>query len=100
LAALVNPVNASDKLDGRSFTEFYGNLTANVGSKLNDARSEKTSQTQLSNQVKSLRDQVAGVSLDEEAIHLMEFQRAYQATARMVTALDELLDIALNIGRR
>jgi flagellar hook-associated protein 1 FlgK len=99
LAKLANPVDANDKLDGRSFTEFYGDLASDVGSKLSDAKFDKESQTQLANQVKAFREQMSGVSLDEEALHLMEFQRAYQASARMIAAIDELLEIAVNLGR-
>ena len=99
LAALANPVNAADKLDGMSFTEFYGQIAADVGGKLSEARFEEQSQTQLAAQAAAFRDRVSGVSLDEEAIHLVEFQRSYQANARMIAAIDELMEIAVNIGR-
>jgi flagellar hook-associated protein 1 FlgK len=99
LAALGNPQKDNDKLDGRSFNEFYGQIAATIGGKLNDAKFDKQSQTQLSAQVKAFRDQISGVSLDEEAVHLIEFQRAYQASARMVSAIDEMMEIAVNLGR-
>jgi flagellar hook-associated protein FlgK len=35
----------------------------------------------------------------EEAVALVQFQRAYQATARMVSVLDEISKMAVNIGR-
>ncbi|MEJ7607202.1 MAG: flagellar basal body rod C-terminal domain-containing protein [Bryobacteraceae bacterium] len=50
-------------------------------------------------QARSLRSEASGVSLDEEAVKLIEFQRAYQASARMVSILDEMTQIAVNIGR-
>jgi flagellar hook-associated protein 1 FlgK len=41
-------------------------------------------------QVKNLRDSVSGVSLDEEAVDLIRFQRAYQASARFISLIDQL----------
>lgn len=100
LAGLANPVNAADKLDGRSFTEFYGDVSSRVGGLLNNAKFDNQAQAQLSAQVQAFRDQISGVSMDEEALHLVQFQKAYQASARMIAAIDELLDIAVNLGRR
>jgi flagellar hook-associated protein 1 FlgK len=42
-------------------------------------------------QVERLRDQVSGVSLDEEAAQMMKFQRAYEANAKFFTVADEML---------
>jgi flagellar hook-associated protein 1 FlgK len=99
LAALGNPSKNNDKLDGQSLNEFYGQIAATIGGKLDDSKFNQQSQKQLSAQVKSFRDQISGVSLDEEAVHLIEFQRAYQASARMVSAIDEMLQIAVNLGK-
>lgn len=99
LAALANPVDDNDKIGGRSFTEFYGQMASDVGGKLSDAKFEATSKAQLAAQTVAFRDAISGVSLDEEAVQLLQFQRAYQASARMVAAIDELLEIAVNLGR-
>jgi flagellar hook-associated protein 1 FlgK len=99
LAALANPVKMSDKIDGLSFNEFYGQLASSMGGKLNNAKFDEQSELQLSAQVTAFRDQISGVSLDEEALNLMQYQRAYEASARMVTVLDELLETAVNLGR-
>jgi flagellar hook-associated protein 1 len=48
-------------------------------------------------QAKSLRDQISGVSLDEEAINVMKFQRAYQAAAQVITVLNNLADTTLGM---
>jgi len=42
------------------------------------------------------RDAVSSVSLDEETADLMKFQRAYQANARVISVVDELLDTLIN----
>ena len=52
------------------------------------------------NEVERLRDQVSGVSLDEEAASLLKFQRAYEANARFFTTVDSVLETLLSLGAR
>jgi flagellar hook-associated protein 1 FlgK len=99
LAALANPILANDKIDGLSFTGFYGAMAGKVGALLNESKVDGESQAQLLTQAEAFRDRLSGVSLDEEALHLLEFQRAYEASARMVSVLDEMLQTAVNLGR-
>ena len=54
-------------------------------------------QQQLAAQAKELRQQSSGVSLDEEAALLIEFQRAYQANARFITVLNQLTEETVNL---
>jgi flagellar hook-associated protein 1 FlgK len=42
------------------------------------------------------RDSVSAVSLDEEGANLIQYQKAYNAIARVMTAFDEMLDILIN----
>ena len=50
-------------------------------------------------QIDALRDEVSGVSLDEEAMHMLKFQRAYEAIARFFRSVDQSLDTLLNLVR-
>jgi len=43
------------------------------------------------------RDSVSGVSIDEEMTNLITFQKAYQASAKLVTTVDEMLDTIINM---
>jgi flagellar hook-associated protein 1 FlgK len=43
-------------------------------------------------QMESYREEVSGVSLDEEMVNLVKFQNAYNAAAKMVSTVDKLLD--------
>lgn len=97
LAALAQPTSAADKIDGLSYAGFYGGIAASVGRSLSDARDKKDVQNQLVTQARAARSASSGVSLDQEAIQLIEFQRAYQATAKLVTVLDELTKTALSL---
>ena len=99
LSALATPVLDADKVDGLSYSQFYGQLAGRVGSLLSDAKNNQEVQQSLLSQAKDLRQQYQGVSLDEEATILMQFQRAYQATSKFLTVLDQLTETTINILR-
>lgn len=99
LAALANPQNAADQIDNISYVEFFGNLAAGVGRQLAAATDQQNVQQQVLTQAQSLRQQVSGVSLDEQAAALVEFQRAYQANAQLFSVLDSLTQTAVNMLR-
>jgi flagellar hook-associated protein 1 FlgK len=74
-----------------SFTEGWAQLAYRVGSDSDTARAEQGARRDVISQVERLRDQVSGVSLDEEAASMMKFQRAYEANAKYFTVVDEML---------
>lgn len=87
----------SGEIGGATFTEHYGALARRVGRAVQTAREDLTTNEQLLLQARALREEISGVSLDEEAVRLVEFQRAYQASARLVTVLNELTEIVVNL---
>jgi flagellar hook-associated protein 1 FlgK len=93
LASLAN----GKTLDNYTPAQFYGNLGAQVGNDLSTATNNQTTKQQLLMQAQALRQQTSGVSLDQEAENLIEFQRAYQANAKMLTVLDSLTNTLMNI---
>jgi flagellar hook-associated protein 1 len=97
LANLASPQEETDKINGFSYVEFYGRIAGQVGRLLSDARENQDIKTQLVAQARNLRAELSGVSLDEEAIRIVEFQRAYQANARMFSALSDLSEVALSL---
>lgn len=99
LANLANPQKDEDKIDGYSFVEFYGRVAGRVGKLLSDARDSQDYLSQVAAQARNLRSQLSGVSLDEEAILVIEFQRAYQANARVVAILNELTQTVIDMMR-
>jgi flagellar hook-associated protein 1 len=93
LAALEN----SPVVNGYTFADFYGNLGGRVGSDLSAAQSTGATKQSLLSQAQSLRQQVSGVSLDEEAENLLQYQRAYDAISKMVGVLNTLSQTVINL---
>lgn len=90
LASLAN--TSQTGLGGLSLTGFFSQIAANAGQESQTATTNKTAQEQTAAYARSLRDQMSGVSLDAEAIRLIEFQRGYQAAARVLSVLSDLVD--------
>jgi flagellar hook-associated protein 1 FlgK len=72
-----------------TMTDAWSQMVYRVGRDTENAQNERDARTSLVNQVDALRDEVSGVSLDEEAMHLLKFQRAYEANARFFSVIDE-----------
>lgn len=84
-------------VDGQGFTQYFALLTSTVGNAVNNANTSATAQSQLVAQAQSLQQQTSGVSLDEEAIRLVQLQSSYQAASKVVTVLDDTLQSLINM---
>lgn len=91
--------SAGDAIDG-TFSEHYTRCVTELGQSLASANARVSDQTNIEQLVRSQRDTVSGVSLDEEMADLVRFQRAYQASSRVFSIVDDLLDNVVNqLGR-
>ncbi|QDT66129.1 flagellar hook-associated protein FlgK [Calycomorphotria hydatis] len=84
-------------LNGNSLRGFYELTVSEVAQ---DAAAEESLAAGADALVQSLfsqREQFSGVSLDEEAIKVLEFQRAFQSAARLISTVDELFGVLLSI---
>jgi len=93
LAALAN----TKALNGYTFAQFYGNLGGHVGSDLSAATDSQSTKEALLSQAQSMRQQLSGVSLDEEAQYMIEYQRSYQAMSKMLGILNSVTDTLMNM---
>jgi flagellar hook-associated protein 1 len=97
IAALRDTIAVSGSF---TFAEAWGDIAYSVGRDAQTARQEQQSRDGIVRSMETLRDSVSGVSLDEEALKLMQFQRAYEANARAFRAIDEALMTLFNmVGR-
>lgn len=86
---------AGDHIDG-TFAGVFGQAVGKIGQALATANSRVEDQSNIERLVRSQRDALSGVSIDEEMADLMKYQRAYQASSRVFMALDEMLDVVVN----
>ena len=77
--------------------DTWGALVYRVGTDAQSATNERAGRDEIVKQLKTLRDQVSGVSLDEEAANMMKFQRAYEANARYFSAVDASLNVLMHM---
>ena len=82
-------------IDG-TFSGFFSSAVSNLGQAVSGATARATDQSSIEQLVRSQRDAVSGVSLDEETANLLKFQRAFQASSRVFNTLDDLLDTVVN----
>ncbi|KMY65517.1 flagellar hook protein FlgK, partial [Desulfocarbo indianensis] len=89
-------------LDGgtTSIGSAWNNLTTQVGVRTNQANGNLTAQTGLLASSMRQQQSVSGVSLDEEAMNLMQYQKAYQASAKVMQTANSLFDSLLSIAGR
>jgi flagellar hook-associated protein 1 len=83
-------------LRGGAIDQAYGAFVARVGSEVAQANRQEANAQALTDSVEDRRQSVAGVSLDEEMTNLIRFQRAYQASSRAMSTMDEMLDVLIN----
>jgi len=83
-----------------TFHDAWGQLVYRVGRDSQTAKNEQHSREEIVIQVDALRDQVSGISLDEEAVNLVKYQKAYEANARMFQAVNDAIQVLFDtIGR-
>ncbi len=97
LAGLSDPASADDEISGSSYDAFYGLMASRAGSALNGAQNDVDVQQSAVSQAQSLRDQTSGVSLDEEAMILLQFQRAYEANSKLISVLSSITETLINM---
>jgi flagellar hook-associated protein 1 FlgK len=94
--AMANLQDASSAaLGGSTFGNYYGSLVGKVGADVQAAKFNQEHQAIMVQSLESYRQEVSGVSLDEEMINLVKFQHAYNAAAKLITTADEMLDSIL-----
>lgn len=76
--------------------EFYRSLITDIGLEGNKAANAADAQNLLIEQVEFKRQSLMAVSLDEEMSNLIRYEHSYNAAARIVNAIDEMLDIIVN----
>jgi len=98
LAAL-SAVHDQAVANGQTPLDFYSNIVFQVGIATSNTSADVDSSNLILQQLQDQRGSLSGVSLDEEAANLIKYQTAYQAAARVVSTVNTLLDVAVNLGK-
>jgi len=79
-----------------TFDDYTKSLISALGVDTQEAIRMTDNQQLLLTQIENRRESVSGVSLDEEMSNMIKFQHGYNSAARMVTAIDEMLEVVVN----
>jgi flagellar hook-associated protein 1 FlgK len=91
-----NPQTGSMSFYKGNFSQCYSNMENMQGIDSSANTAILNNHISVLNETSNNKDAVSGVSLDEEGIDLMQFQRSYTAAARLMTTLDQVLDVLIN----
>ncbi|HET6508839.1 MAG TPA: flagellar hook-associated protein FlgK [Baekduia sp.] len=83
-------------LRGGAVDQAYAGLVRSVGSDVKNATNANATATSVLASIDAQRQSVSGVSMDEEMSNLIKFQRGYQAAARALTTMDDILNTLIN----
>ncbi len=88
-----------EDLNGQTFNEALNRGVIGFGQELSSVETQTLDQSTVLRMLQEHRTSISGVSIDEEMANLLVFQRAFQANAKLISLLDELLAISINIIR-
>ncbi|MGL5576936.1 MAG: flagellar hook-associated protein FlgK [Sarcina sp.] len=91
-----NGMKVENNTSGMGLEEFYKDGIDRLGVQSQEAQRMVKNQSSLVFDISMQRESVSGVSLDEEAINLVQFQHAYNANAKVISTVNELLDVVVN----
>src|SRR5579862_548495 len=76
--------------NGQNPTDYYSNIVYQVGNDVSNASAELDSSKVIMNQLQDQRGSIAGVSLNEEAANMVQYQNAFDAAAQVVTTINDM----------
>ena len=86
-----------DSLSGKSVRGIYDSTVALLGQKVNLQKSVTDGATDFFSTLQSQHMAITGVNIDEESIKLITYNRAFQASARVISTASEMLDLLMQI---
>ena len=84
-------------VSGQTATDFYAGMVNNIGSQVSFADSRQQAESALILQLQNQLNSVSGVSIDQEAANLVMFQQAYEASAKVVSIVSQLMQTTINM---
>ena len=82
--------------ENKTFDDYFAESVTNVALKGEQAQLNYESQVAVMSDLRAMRDSISGVNIDEELADIIKFQHGYNAAAKFITVVDELLDTVIN----
>jgi flagellar hook-associated protein 1 FlgK len=99
-AVLLSRLAVEPTVGTRTAAQAYGDLVGDVGSRKAAAADDVGLRQSVEQQMTAMRESASGVSLDEEMVALSKYQRAYEASTKVITTVDQLLEeLMARLGR-
>jgi flagellar hook-associated protein 1 len=97
-AQAISELRSSTVLSANTVTigEYYAGLVGTLGIKTQEASNLRDNYNLLATQMDNAKQSVQGVSVDEEMTNMMKYQKAYEASARMITYIDSALETIIS----
>ena len=99
IANLLTDTNTTVGARTGSFSSIFSSMLSDAGTEVRTADDDLQTQSAIISQLSQQRDAVSGVSLDEEAINLLQYQKAYDAAARFLKVADEMTQTILSLAQ-
>ena len=81
---------------GMKLDSYFKDIIDQLGVQAKEASRQVSTKEDLFYELENSRAQVSGVSIDEEMANLIQYQHAYNANAKIISTIDELLDVVIN----
>jgi flagellar hook-associated protein 1 len=98
-ALLIANLGETGLIGSDTFNSYYGKMSSTVGIMTNQNTLSLGGAEDAMVQLQNLRDSLAGVSLDEEMINLIQFQRGFESSAKFLSTIDEMMASLMNLKR-
>ena len=95
LAQLANTKQAA--LGNQTFSESYDATVTNLGAAISSVNTQLSDQQTVQSALQSQRNSISGVSIDEEMTDLVKYQRAFEASAHLLSTIDQMLNDIVNL---
>ncbi|MGO9648754.1 MAG: flagellar hook-associated protein FlgK [Terriglobales bacterium] len=94
---VLSAVQNQPVVSGQTPTGYYSNIVFSVGNDVSNDTAELSASQSILSQLQDQSNSISGVSLDEEASNMVQYQRAYDAAANVVTTINDMLYTAINM---
>lgn len=97
IAQSISDLQYNKGMNGSTDLEYYHGMLTELGNKIQETGFLEQSQRLIVEQLQNQKEAVSGVSLDEEMTRLIQYEQAYQAAAKIINTVDEMVDTVLSL---